>query len=201
MKNEQSTTPGWVIWFVGLPGAGKSTYASAVYQVLRNKGENVQYLSMDEQRRIYSPNPKYNTEERARLYRLFAKEAARIAYRGANVIMDGTAPERSMRQYARELVPCFAEIFVHCPLEMAIRRESNRKNGLVMAGLYKKALKRKETGVDFDRLGEVIGVNTPFEEDPLAECVIYSDRMTIEQGRDHVLAFLDRWKSQKWKVN
>lgn len=192
-----STIPGWVIWFVGLPGAGKSTYARAVFRGLQNKGEKVQYLSMDEWRKDNSPNPIYISEERVRLYRLFAEEATKIAYSGINVIMDGTAPQLFMRHYARGLVPFFAEVFVRCPLEIAIQRESNRSEGLVMAGLYKKALQRKETGVDFQGLGEVIGVDVPFEEDSLAECVINSEYMSVEQGRDHVLAFLDRWKYQQ----
>lgn len=200
MESEKNRTAGWVIWFVGLPGAGKSAYAQAVYEVLQKRGENVRYLSMDERRRAYFPTPKYTPEERARAYKLFAEEAARIAYGGANVIMDGTGPKRSMRRYARKLVPRFAEILVRCPLETAIHRESNRPEGLVMADLYRKALKRKETGVQFEGLGEVIGVDTPFEEDPLAECVIDSDQMSVEQGRDHVLTFLDKWKSQREKV-
>jgi adenylylsulfate kinase len=196
-KEINGTTPGWVIWFVGLPGSGKSTYAGAVFKDLQNKGEKVQYLSMDEWRKVYSPNPKYTWEERARLYRLFAEEASKIAYNGVNVIMDGTAQQLSMRNYARKLVPRFAEVFVRCSLEIAIRRESSRPDGPVMANLYNKALKRKQMGVDFQGLGEVIGVDVPFEEDSLAECIIDSEYMSVEQGRDHVLAFLDRWKYQQ----
>ncbi len=199
MESENDREPGWVIWFVGLPGSGKSTYAGAVYRVLRGKGENVQYLSMDERRRAYAPSPKYTPEERARAYKLFAEEAARIAHRGNNVIMDGTGPKRSMRRYARKLVPRFAEVFVRCPLETAIQREGNRAEGLVMADLYQKALKRRGTGLQFEGLGEVIGVDTPFEEDHLAECVVDSDKRSVEQGRDQVLAFLDTWKSQREK--
>ncbi len=193
-KELNRTIPGWVIWFVGLPGSGKSTYARAVFEDLQNKGEKVQYLSMDEWRKVNSPNPKYTSQERVRLYRLFAEQAAGIACSGTNVIMDGTAPQLIMRQYARGLVPHFAEVFIRCPLEIAIQRESGRPEGLVMADLYKKALQRRETGVVFQGLGEVIGVDVPFEEDSQAECVINSESMSVEQGRDHVLTFLARWK-------
>ena len=195
MKDKENTTPGWVIWFVGLPGAGKSAYAQAVYQTLKEKGENVQYHCMDERRKTYFHTPQYTAEERAKAYELFIKEAAQIAKEGTNVIMDGTAPKLFMREYARRLMQPFAEIFVRCPLETAMYREAHRPEGLVMADLYRKALKRKETGAYFEGLGEVVGVDTPFEENPLAECIIESDRMSIEQGRDRVLAFLTAWQA------
>jgi len=195
MEDKKKITPGWVIWFVGLPGAGKTAYAQAVYQALQKKGTDVRYLNMDERRKAYFPIPRYTETERAKAYQLFAKEAAEIAEEGANVIMDGTAPKLFMRQYARKLVPRFAEIFIRCPLEMAMRREANRPEGLVMADLYQKALRRKQTGTYFEGLGEVVGVDTPFEENPTAECVIESDQMSIEQGRDRVLDFLIVWRA------
>ena len=194
MDGKENTTPGWVIWFVGLPGAGKSAYAQAVYEALRKNGENVRYLSMDERRKAYFHTPQYTAEERAKAYELFTEEAAQIAEQGTNVIMDGTAPKLFMREYARKLVPHFAEIFVRCPLEIAMNRETHRPEGLVMADLYQKALKRKETGTYFEGLGEVIGVDTLFEENPMAECVIESDQMSIEQGRDYLLDFLAVWR-------
>jgi adenylylsulfate kinase len=193
VKREKTTSPVWVIWFVGLPGAGKSTYAQAVYEVLMARGEDVSYLSMDERRLAYVPEPQYSQQERRQVYKLFAEEAARIAGEGTNVIMDGTAPELSMREYARTLVERFAEIYVRCSLETAIRREADRPQGLVISQLYKKAMERKQTGKYFKGLGEVVGVDTPFEENPAAECVINSEKVSIEQGRDLVLDFLASW--------
>ena len=75
-------------------------------------------------------------------------------------------------------------------------REANRPEGLVMADLYKKALERKQTGIQIEGLGQVVGVDTPFEENPMAECVIESGEMRIEEGRDHVLASLAVWRGE-----
>ena len=188
------TAPGWVIWFVGLPGSGKSTYARAVWAALKAKGIDVEYLGMDERRRDYVARPAYTEEERAAAYRLFAGQAARLAGEGRNVVMDGTAHRRAMRQHLRGLVPRFAEVYVRCSLETAMRREKGRPEGLVMAGLYEKALERKRTGARYAGLGEVIGVDIEFEEDDAAECVIDSERESVEQGRDRVLAYLARWQ-------
>ena len=194
MANVNKSAPGWVIWFVGLPGAGKSMYAMAVYQALKGRGEDVRYLSMDERRKVYFPDSKYTSEERREAYELFAGEAAQIAARGTNVIMDGTAPQLSMREHARRLIQRFAEIYVRCPLELAMHREEHRPGGLVTAELYKKALERKQTGVQFEGLGEVVGIDIPFEENPEAECIIDSDQDSIEYGRDRVLEVIARLK-------
>ena len=186
--------PGWVVWFVGLPGSGKSTYARAVCAALRARGTDVEYLSMDERRKDYAIEPAYTEEGRAAAYRLFAGEAARLTGEGRNVIMDGTAHRRAMRQHMRRMVPRFAEVYVRCSLETAMRREKGRPEGLVMAGLYESAIERKRTGARVAGLGEVIGVDIEFEEDAAAECVIDSERESVEQGRDRVLAYLGRWR-------
>ena len=98
-----------------------------------------------------------------------------------------------MREQMRRLIPRFAEIFVRCSLETAMQRERDRPEGTVMADLYEKALNRKKTGIQIEGLGEVIGVDTEFEENLSAECIIDSERESIEQGRDKVLAFVTRW--------
>jgi adenylylsulfate kinase len=185
---------GWVIWFVGLPGAGKSTYARAIYQVLQQEQDYVEYVGMDERRQTYFPQPHYSEPERAKAYQMFADEAVRIARRGLHVIMDGTAYRLSMREYVRRQVPRFAEIFVRCSLETAMQRENNRTVDGGMAKLYEKALRRKRAGTCYEGLGEVIGVDTEFEENPFAECIIDSDHESIEQGRDRVLTFLANWR-------
>lgn len=195
MENREKRTPGWAIWFVGLPGSGKSTYALSVYDALQKRGENIKYLSMDEKRKTYIHSPQYTPQERIEAYKLFAQEAAQIVEEGTNVIMDGTAPKLFMREYMRKLVPQFAEIFILCPLETAMYREANRKDGSVMADLYRKALKRKQTGTYFEGLGEMVGIDIPFEENPRAECIIESDKVSIDEGREHVLDFLSSWQS------
>lgn len=192
-----SSTPhakvGWAMWFVGLPGSGKSSVARAVHQALSDQGRDVVHLEMDARRKVYFPNPSYSAEERARAYDLFVREAADMAAAGRGVIMDGSAHRLAMRRAARERIPKFAEIFLRCPLDVAMARERGRPEGMVMAGLYEKALHRKATGKHYPGLGQVIGVDVAFEEDPAAECVIQSDRLDVSQAREAVLGFCRSW--------
>lgn len=181
---------GMALWFVGLPGSGKSSVARRVHELLRAGGVDAVHLEMDARRKHYFPAPKYTKEEREQAYTMFVNEAASLAAEGHCVLMDGTAYEVRMRHLARERIARFAEVFVACTLETAIERESKRPQGQIMAGLYRKALERQRTGEQFADLGQVVGVDVPFEEDPEAELRLDSERLDVEQCAQRVLEFL-----------
>jgi adenylylsulfate kinase len=188
---------GFAIWVVGLPGSGKSNLARSLKEELEARGFDAVWLQMDERRKAYFPEPEYTKEEREKAYDLFAKEAAELAGRGKAVVMDGSAYKVSMREYARELIDDFAEVHVQCELATAMRRESKRPEGLVMAGLYAKAVKRKQTGEQFEGLGEVIGVDVPFEENENAECRIKNDDIPKEETRARALECISAWLEER----
>ena len=178
---------------MGLPGSGKSSVARGVVDALKAQGLDIVYLQMDARRKVYFPKPTYAPDERTRAYELFADEGASLAAQGRGVIMDGTAPKRAMRVRARKKIPHFAEVYVHCPIEVAMEREGNRPEGLVMAGLYAKALERKAKGTEFPGLGQVIGVDIPFETDEQAECVVHNESLTLDQAVVQALEFINPW--------
>ncbi len=183
----------WVVWFVGLPGSGKSSVAGRFVEALRARGESAVFLQMDLRRRAYFPQPKYTAEERKKAYELFALEAVENVVAGNNVVLDGCAPVLAMREFARVRVARFAEIYVSCPVEIAMQREGQREQGAVMADLYAKALERKKTGRQFEGLGEVVGVDVPFEENRQTELKIENVGITLEQATKQALDFFDRW--------
>ena len=184
---------GWAIWFVGLPGCGKTTLAKGVHEHLYAQGWDVVALQMDKRRKVYFPDPKYTMEEREKAYAMFVDEAAEFVRQGRNVLMDGAAYKVAMRTYARQRIPRFAEIFVRCAMEEAVSREANRPNGAVIADLYSKALRRQRTGEQFEGLGDVIGVDVEFEVDPDAELIIDNSRLTKEETLGKAVHFLDSW--------
>lgn len=188
---------GFAVWVTGLPGSGKSNLARAMTKELEARGFDAVWLQMDERRKAYFPQPRYTAEERAKAYAMFAEEAAGLAAQGKAVVMDGSAHKAAMREYARGLIQDFAEVHVKCELETAIARESARPEGLVMAGLYKKALRRKETGEQFEGLGQVPGVDVPFETNDNAECRIVNDDIPKEETRARAFKWLTDWLGER----
>lgn len=195
-------SPGWALWFTGLPGSGKSTIARAAHMALLARGQEVDMLVMDERRKAYFPKPAYTPEEREEAYARIAAEGAELVRRGRGVVIDATAHRLAWRRAARQVIPNMAEVFVRCPLAEAMRREAVRSEqaahhgktrGYVMPGMYQKALMRRRTGIPVPGLGQVVGVDVPFEEDPGAECVLDALR-PVEENAGLVLEFLDGWR-------
>lgn len=183
------------LWFVGLPGSGKSSVAREVLRLLHERGVQAIHLEMDVLRKHYIPNPQYTRQERERAYTLFAEEAAYLVEGGACVLMDGTANELRLRRLARQRIEkagFFAEVHVACSLQTAMERESQRPEGKVKADLYRKALERQRTGKQFEGLGEVVGVDVPFEVDPEAELQLDSETHSAKENARLVIEFLQQ---------
>jgi len=177
----------WIVYITGLPGSGKTTIARALLKLLASQGIEASYLRLDEIRREIIPEPHYTEEERERVYQAYAERGLKLFRQGKNVILDATAHRKKWRDLIRAQVINFLEIYIKCDLDTCIKRESQRKEGLVMADIYKKALERKKAGKDFPGLGEIIGVDVPYEENERAEVKIESDKFSAEEAAKRII--------------
>lgn len=174
--------PGLVVWFTGLPGSGKSTIAVLVANSARKSNHSVVLLSMDEIRRIIFPKPTYSDEERDASYRALVFAACLVSKTGANVLIDATGHKIVWRNLARKACSRFVEIYVKCPIDICIERETKRKNNNhVRRKLYLAALRRLRTRKKTNGLGKVPGVDEPFEAPRNPEIVLNS---AIEKPRN-----------------
>ncbi len=186
---------GTVIWFCGLPGSGKSTISKLVMRLLEEKGIRTIYLSMDEIRKKIFPNPTYSDEERDIAYRAFVVIASTLCRNGHNVILDATAHKKKWRELAREECPNFLEIYIKCPIEICIERETRREGqDLVRKKLYVDALERLKNQSIITGLGKVPGVDAPFEESSIAEITIDSSHEKSETLAREVVDKLGKFK-------
>lgn len=180
---------GWAVWLTGLPGSGKTTIAK---ELMKKFGEKikVEYLRMDEIRKILTPKKEYTEKERDHAYRALVLLGKSLTDNGTNVIIDATGHRKAWRELARDLIPNFVEVYVKCTLEICMTRESRRKDNLVLRDLYKKALERMKSGKRIVGLGEVIGVDVDYEESDKPELTIESDKLGPEESSKKIFQFL-----------
>ncbi|MHB8568383.1 MAG: adenylyl-sulfate kinase [Nitrososphaerales archaeon] len=167
---------GTTIWFCGLPGSGKSTIARKVLEILNKKYDaKFEYVSMDQNRKKIFPEPKYDDPERDASYRSLILIVSFLSRNGINVILDGTGHKLVWRNLARVECKKFIEIYLKCPVELCIERETKRagQDG-IRRKLYADALQRLMTGQVFQGLGKVPGVDERFEESPNPELQVDS---------------------------
>lgn len=181
----------FAVWITGLPGSGKSTIAKELIEQLND----IEYLRLDAIRKKYVPQPKYTDEERELVYSKFAEEGASYVGQGKSVLFDATAYRKIWRDNARSKIDNFLEVYVKCPIEKCAERESGRGEGLVMADMYRKALERRRTGEKFEGLGNVVGIDVPFEENKNAEIVIDSGSISPAEA---ARAIKDELKKKGW---
>lgn len=186
---------GWVVWLTGLPGSGKTVRARELLKKLNEKNIEIEYLRMDEIRDILTPKKKYTEEERDCAYRALVLISKFLSDHGINVILDATGYRRVWRELARKIIPKFVEVYVECPLEICMKRESERKDNLILSDLYKKALRRMKEGKEIDGLGEVIGVDVEYEKPKKPDLVIESDKLSPKESSEKIFRLLE---SKRW---
>src|SRR5437879_9611069 len=122
---EQDMSKGFVVWFTGLSGAGKSTIAAALQAELARRGRSSELLDGDE---------------------------------------------------VRGQTPNFVEVFVRCPLDTLVERDTK--------GLYRKAIAGE--------IANFTGVSDPYEEPLHPEVVCDTSVESPAQSVTKVLDQLER---------
>lgn len=130
---------GFAVWITGLPASGKSTVAAALKKELASRGVNVAVLESDALRKVLTPRPRYDDEERDVFYSALAHIGQLLTDHGISVIFDATANRRTYRDRARHGIARFLEVFVDCPLDACIARDPK--------GIYRRGREKTASGV------------------------------------------------------
>ncbi|MGD0981051.1 MAG: adenylyl-sulfate kinase, partial [Solirubrobacteraceae bacterium] len=166
----------YVIWFTGLPGAGKSTIANMLELTLHQLGRPTYLLDGDNVRHGLNRDLGFTTADRVENIRRVAEVASLMVDAGLIVLVAFISPFRSERQFARSLFEPgeFLEVYVNTPLSLAEQRDPK--------GLYKKA-----------RSGELpgfTGIGSPYEPPDDAEIEVLTADCTPQDAVESVLARL-----------
>jgi len=170
---------GFVLWFTGLSGAGKTTLSTRLAEELKARGLRVEILDGDEVRTNLSKGLGFSKEDRDTNIRRIGYVSCLLARNHVAVIAAAISPYRELRDEVRRTIrdndATFIEVFAKCSIEVLAERD--------VKGLYKKALAGE--------LEEFTGVSDPYEEPLNAEVVVETDRETIEVSGAKILRALE----------
>jgi adenylylsulfate kinase len=168
---------GGTIWFTGLSGAGKTTAARLVSDILRRRDLPTELLDGDLVRENLSKGLGFSKADRDTNVRRIGWVCELLSRHGVFVCAAAISPYEDVREEIRRKIDRF--LLVHCtaPLEVLERRD--------VKGLYRRA-----------RAGEIrhfTGIDDPYEPPAAPDVVIHSDGSeTPEASARRVIDALER---------
>ena len=171
---ESKIRDAFAVWITGLPASGKSTVAAKLVNQLLDRGVDVALLESDELRKIFTPHPRYDPDERDMFYRQMVYVGVLLTQHGVPVIFDATANRRLYRCWARQQIPKFVEAYVECPLATCIARDPK--------GIYRRAREGKAETVP--------GLQAAYEAPEKPEIMLHGDRDSPEDEARRVVTKL-----------
>ena len=174
MKGQKAS----VLWFTGIPGAGKSTIANLVEKKLFSQGRHTYLLDGDNIRHGLNNDLGFTDADRVENIRRVGQVAKLMADAGLITLVSFISPFRSERRLARHLLQDgeFIEIFIDTPMAVAEQRDPK--------GLYKKA-RRGE-------LKNFTGIDSPYEIPENPEIRIDTTALSVDDAVAHILDELRR---------
>jgi adenylylsulfate kinase len=166
---------GFTLWFTGLSGAGKSTLSEAIEHRLKASGQKVEVLDGDVVRTHLSKGLGFSREDRDTNIKRIAFVCGLLTRNDVICISAAISPYRETRQWARDHIGDFVEVYVKCPIEVCRQRD--------VKGLYKL--------VDEGKIKGFTGVDDPYEEPERPELIVETDRETIEESVERIFARLE----------
>ena len=143
---------GTVYFFTGLAGAGKTTLGRLFYERLAARKDNVVLKDGDALRIRPEAEVDYSTEARmARAKARFA-QYKEMAEQGTDVVFCSIAMYDEIRQWNRENIENYKEVYIKVPMELLYQRDQK--------GLYSSGRKN------------VVGVDLPWDEPKNADIII-----------------------------
>jgi adenylyl-sulfate kinase len=168
---------GATVWFTGLPGAGKTTIATAVEARLIDLGRSAYRLDGDNLRHGLCRDLGFSKSDRETNVGRVGEMARLFADAGTVALVALVSPYTDCREKVRALHERdglkFLEVFVNTPSEECVRRDPK--------GLYARAHDGKLNGMT--------GVDDPYEAPRAAEIEL-TPEMDIEASTTVVLAAL-----------
>lgn len=161
---------GTLYWLTGLSGAGKTTIGNRLYYSMKSQKQNTVILDGDILKKIAGKDLGYNREERLeRAYR-YCSLCKLLTDQGINVIICTIAMFDEIREWNRDNIENYVEVFVD--VEMEVLKLRNRK------GLYSRVN------------GNIAGVDVEIEYPKNPDIVIKNNvSQSLEENVQRILKY------------
>lgn len=166
---------GMVIWLTGLPCAGKSTLAHALFEALTQRGLSCEVLDGDVVRQNLSRGLGFSREDRDINVKRIGFVAGLLAKHGAVAIVAAVSPYREVRQAVRSGIERFVEVHVDAPTQVCEKRD--------VKGMYAEARAGKRKNFT--------GVDDPYEPPQDPEVVVHTGQQQVSESLAAILEVLE----------
>ena len=158
---------GFTVWLTGMLGAGKTTLAQFIEARLRQVGRKVEILDEDDlQDDLWKEIEGDTKEERMTIARRLGFVSDALTRNGVATLVACASPDKQSRDDNRRRIQRYIEVYVDCPTDELIKRDTS--------GKYKKAL-----------AGEIpnfVGITEPYQPPNSAEVIVHTNLESIEEG-------------------
>jgi adenylylsulfate kinase len=174
--NRHQPQSGFTFWLTGIPRSGKSTLAFELHKRLIGAGRLAEILDGDEVRARFSCELGFQPKDRELNVRRIGYLAELLNRNGIHAIVAAISPYREGRDANRLLLPHFLEIYCHCTLDAAERRD--------YLGLYEKA-RRGE-------LKNLTGFDAPYEAPLAPDLILNTDCEPLDASARELWEFAQK---------
>lgn len=157
---------GFTVWFTGMSGTGKTTLANYISARLRQVDRSVEILDESDVGEELWKGIGDTKEERISVVRRLGFVAGLLSRNGVATLACAVSPYKASRDENRRAIGRYIEVYVDCPTEKLIQRDST--------GKYKKALSGE--------IPNFIGITEPYEPPNSPEVTVHSDTEPVEES-------------------
>jgi len=177
--------PGGVLWFTGLPAAGKSMLAMALQRRLFDQGHQVFVLDGDNLRQGLNRDLGFSAEDRSENIRRVAELARLFADAGFIVITAFISPYRADRQAACTIVgEGFHEVFIDADLATCEARDPKGHYARARAG----------------EIADFTGISAPYEPPESADLSVPTATRSVDEAVARLADYVARHIGQRAPV-
>lgn len=168
-----------LIWFTGLSGAGKTTLAGKLKDLLQAGGESVQLVDGDPFREKTRNSNTFTREEIIQNNLRMIRHCEEIAPESDYLLVSAISPYQETRDIARRTFGRrYLEVFVDCPVNVLSARDTK--------GLYARAARREITNL----IG--VSASTPYERPAQPDLVVDSSLESPDESLARIRALISK---------